>query len=282
MKPLSHIKLLVTDLDDTLLSDDKTISARTVTALRRAKDQGITLAFASGRIDFMMELYREPLVPCDYRIAFGGGSVRRVADGHIDFVTPIDADATAAVWRLLADEFPQYVAYSWDHMYYRDDTESRILPRFDRYAELGATYGVELYHDRTKLAAGETVPEVYGDILKFVFYDDDSAHLAEFSKRVGRTVPGIDVEETGYGFTGIFEETVAKGNALRHLQEKLGIGPDRTCVFGDYDNDLSLFDAADHTVAVANASETLKQVARYITASNQDDGVAAFIERYIL
>jgi hypothetical protein len=75
---------------------------------------------------------------------------------------------------------------------------------------------------------------------------------------------------------------IDKGRLIRLLAERLGIPPDEIMVLGDMENDLEMFRVAGFSVAMGNAADAVKQVASAVTLSNEQDGFAAAIDRYVL
>lgn len=274
-------KLLVIDLDGTLLRTDKSVSAYTVSVLRRAQETGVVIAFVSGRTDFMMALYTEPYLPCDYHISFNGAAVKRTGAADFIYSQGLEPEAEKLVWQYLADHMPVYTAYTGDHMYFRDDLGLTILPRQRKYLELAASQGAVLELDYTELFPGEIRKGGTEPLLKFVVYEDDPGQLERFQAFI-ESVEAVVTESTGYGLTGIFDRSVSKERAVRNLQRALGITQAETCAFGDFDNDLSMFQAAGIRVAVSNASDAVKEQADVVCLSNDEDGVAMFIENYLL
>lgn len=119
------------------------------------------------------------------------------------------------------------------------------------------------------------------DLIKIVIYEDDPVKDRKFED-YAQTIPSLCTESTGYGLTGVFNKGVSKSTALAWLGERLGIERFKICAFGDYDNDISLFEASGISVAVENATDLVKSYATYLTRSNNQDGVARFIETYLL
>ena len=75
---------------------------------------------------------------------------------------------------------------------------------------------------------------------------------------------------------------VSKGRAVKELAEKMGIGPDQVMTVGDFDNDLSMIEYAGYGIAMGNATPKVKAAAKYVTLTNDEDGVAAAIRKYVL
>ena len=273
--------MIVTDLDGTLLREDKTVSERTIRTLRCVQDKGIVLVFASGRASHMMKLYREPLLPCDYQIAFNGAILERMMDGTLLRHTPIAEHDCLSIWRYLASEADCYAAYTHTTMFYFDASGERLKRRLRAYDMLAERFG-QVFSQETVVLDRDEIQPAYADrLLKFVFYEDRPDVVSEYLAVVAEH-EHLEAEGTGYGVTGIFDNAVSKRAALEQLQQKLHILPEETIVFGDYDNDASVFACAGMRVAMANAEDVLKRQATHIAASNEEDGVADFLERYVL
>lgn len=83
-------------------------------------------------------------------------------------------------------------------------------------------------------------------------------------------------------FMDIMNKGISKGTGLSFLQKQMGITPEETAVFGDFDNDISLFEQAEHTFLMENAPLSMRQHARYLAPSNDNEGVTETIKQYIL
>jgi hypothetical protein len=93
--------------------------------------------------------------------------------------------------------------------------------------------------------------------------------------------PAIDVVSGGYNNLEFTRAGVNKGVGLHRLAEILGVDPAATMAIGDTENDLSIIRAAGIGVAMGNATDAVKAQADYITSSNEEDGVACAIDRFI-
>ena len=119
------------------------------------------------------------------------------------------------------------------------------------------------------------------DISKAVIYEDIS-NLKEFINQ-NLLDFNITFEPTGYGLLGIFNEGVSKFTALEEIKSILGLNSNQVAIFGDYDNDLSMFACSNYCIAMKNGSELVKKSANYITKyTNDEDGVAIFIRENII
>lgn len=98
-----------------------------------------------------------------------------------------------------------------------------------------------------------------------------------------RTYSGrSNVLRTAEQFMDIMNKGISKGTGLRFLQEQLHISPSETVVFGDFENDINLFEQAEHTFIMENAPLYMRKHARYLAPSNEEEGVVKIIRQFIL
>ena len=91
-------------------------------------------------------------------------------------------------------------------------------------------------------------------------------------------MPGVQTVVSGVHWVDMMPRTASKGRALAAVQERLGITPAQTAVFGDYLNDAELYDYSELSFAMANAHPGILSRARYIAPAHTDDGVLRTIE----
>lgn len=121
----------------------------------------------------------------------------------------------------------------------------------------------------------------YENVLKIVGYDQENKRLNAFETLIS-TLSDVHCESTGYGLMSAANIKASKKTALWAIMQQMNIKAENVCVFGDYTNDLSMFECAKNRIAVANAVEDVKKQATFITLSNQDDGVAYYLENLII
>ena len=93
------LKMVVIDLDGTLLNDNKIISSRNKKALKALQEMGVIVVFASGRTNFMMSLYKYPYVVCDYHISFNGGMIEELKTRNNIKKVAINPETSMEVWK---------------------------------------------------------------------------------------------------------------------------------------------------------------------------------------
>ena len=116
---------------------------------------------------------------------------------------------------------------------------------------------------------------------KLVFIDDDSEKL-QYLRRKLEEIKGISVSKSWHNNLEVMNEGVSKGKALKLLAQMLNIDKDQIIAIGDNENDISMFKVAGLAVAMENGDKIAKEHAHIITDTNDNDGVAKVIEKYIL
>ena len=232
MKNETTIKLIVTDLDGTLLRDDKTVSEGTMSALHHCRDAGIKTVFATGRGE-NSTCGAERVVPAG------------LFDGYI-----LNNGALA-----VADDVVVYSCFIADEM---------IEPLLVVCAELGLEHGFSRHGAKTgKFWTFGCTPEISALI--------DARLGADLHLKVARD-----------GLGQIMHKDATKANAVASLARHWNIAQSEIVAFGDDLNDIDLLNYAGIRVAVANALNEVKSVADYICDTNDDDGVAKWLEENVL
>ncbi|MEV0260463.1 HAD-IIB family hydrolase [Streptomyces sp. NPDC050617] len=270
-RPAAAPRLIATDLDGTLLHDDKSVSDRTVAALAAAERAGIEVFFVTGRPARWMDVVRDHVHGHGLAICANGAAVVDLHGGgrFID-VRPLGTTDAAAVVETLRDAAPgttfaiertSGIDYEPSYPPFHLDPGAVIAPAEELLAE----------------GRGST-----GPILKLLAHHpglapDDFLALA-------RTAGGERASFTRSSPTALLEISglgVSKASTLARCCAERGIAPQEVVAFGDMPNDLEMLSWAGTGYAMANAHpEVLAATPRH-TAANNEDGVAAVIESII-
>lgn len=127
----------------------------------------------------------------------------------------------------------------------------------------------------------EDLHQVNADILKIAIYHFESSE-AHIYPSVQHLEGDLKVKISGPNWVDISSPNAHKGFALQKLQELYSITPAETMVFGDYNNDLEMLALADYSFAMENAHPNVKEVAKFLTASNDNFGVERILEQLVL
>lgn len=264
--------LICMDLDGTLLDEKKQISERAKKALYEAKERGIYIAFISGRMLHAVELIEKQL---GFKCIEGSSAGTYITmDGKCIESHTMDCDDMLFVYDNYAKKYniPLWIfqANNWyvtevDEMV---ENESKIInysPEVVNPHELARRWKEEgIRPNKVLIGADEKIVDEIKNNL-------ESADLQNLS--FARSAPV---------YLEIAPKGVNKGTAIAEICNKLNLDVEKTIAFGDQELDVSMIQAAKTGVAMGNAPDHVKEVADIITLSNEEDGVAVAMEKYVL
>ncbi|MGI5469858.1 Cof-type HAD-IIB family hydrolase [Streptomyces sp. CA-132043] len=270
--PGRRTRLIATDLDGTLLRDDKTVSARTIAALAAAEEAGIEVFFVTGRPARWMDVVSDHVHGHGLAICANGAAVVDLHRGRrIVEVRALQRDAAVAVVEALRAAAPgtsfavertggihyepQYPPFHLDPGALIAPVEKLLGEEFEKADE--PVLKVLAHHS-------ELDPDVFLALAR-----EAAGHLASFT----RSSPTALLEISGAG--------VSKAGTLARCCAERGIAPDEVVAFGDMPNDIEMLAWAGTSYAMSNAHPDVLAATTHRTAGNNEDGVAAIIERLI-
>ncbi|MDR2360269.1 MAG: Cof-type HAD-IIB family hydrolase [Oscillospiraceae bacterium] len=254
---MSHVKLIVTDLDNTLLRRDKTISDYTIDVLRRVRERGIKVAFATAR-DF--RYITEHLAPMfgylpDIIVADNGAIARY--DGMNVFVRSIPVATANALMKCVE----RTRAISSESKYIIRESEHKVTEHWS----VG----------KPNTVVAESIDGVTEDVLFFDGTITDDVILAHYPNI--RCVTYSDVN-----WSTFVHKEATKQNALAAVIDTLDISYPEIAAFGDDFSDVEMLRECGVGVAMSNAIDECKSVADYVCDDCDDDGAAHWIEENLL
>ncbi|MGW2640657.1 Cof-type HAD-IIB family hydrolase [Streptomyces sp. NPDC001348] len=262
------IRLVVTDMDGTLLDDDKRIPDGLWPMLAELRRRGVLFSPASGRQ--YATLARQFAEVADGMVFIAENGTYVVRDGVELSSDPMHGPAVASLARtvreLAAGGVDVGAVVCGKRSAYVERTDEAFLAEVRRY------------YVENRIV--EDLTAVDDEVLKVALFDFGSAERT--------TAPALrdfaathQVVVSGEHWADVMNPTANKGAALRGLQRELGITPAQTMVFGDYLNDLEMLDAADWSFAMAGAHPEVVRRARHLAPSNNDNGVLRTIARVL-
>lgn len=271
------IKLIAFDLDGTLLTSRKEITPETRAALRAAADKGILTVPASGRLyPGLPEKLKGPdfrySILCNGMIVYDALEDRKLCEYPLSFEETMRFLDYAESIGIFYDCYADDLAWMSKDIY--DD-----LPRLitdPNFLKMLKELRTPVYDLRSWLV------ERHKPVQKLLFYFMDPQQRLEQLKIMPELFTDYNITSSIYCNIEINTKASDKGTALRSLCEKLGIDIRDTMVFGDGLNDIGMFRTAGLSVAMANADPALKAEADFVTAGNDENGVAAAIRRFAL
>ena len=284
------IKLIAVDLDGTLLDGENRIDGRNIRALQRALDMGIYVVPATGRCMGVFPQELTSLTGLRYAVTENGAliwdyqgarelrrwglprgkaeKILRLAEG--ERAGEEGNPAHGRGFRVYAEVFVHGQAYA--DIRSLEGIEATPLGRnFIRYFTENHNFVSGLCGQQELLDAAEKVN----------LYFPDSADGAGVRSRLEQDA-SLKIASSICGNVEVTAASVEKGAALWELAQQLGIGRGEILAFGDNENDLGMFAAAGTAVAMGNAGEPVRQAAGHVTGTNDEAGVAAFLEKYVI
>jgi len=258
---LSKVKMVVTDMDGTLLNSNHEVSARFFELFEKMKQQGIIFVAASGRqyhsiVDKLLPIKNDIIV-----IAENGGFA--VQNETELLATPLPNDSKNAVLDVLDSIENIHPVLCGKHSAYIKSDSKEFEAKLREYY--------------TDYKVVDDLKDFDGEILKIAIYHFESSEKYIYPS-VAHLEKTLKVKVSGENWVDISSPNAHKGYALQKVQERFNVTPSETMVFGDYNNDLEMLALADFSFAMENAHPNVKKVANYLTDSNDNYGVENILQ----
>ncbi|MBQ9840979.1 MAG: HAD family phosphatase [Erysipelotrichaceae bacterium] len=265
---MHDINLIMLDMDGTLFTDDKRITEKTMCCLKQLKSLGIFIGIATGRPTFnvkrTIQTYKLDEI-VDFVVGLNGVEVANLNRDTIDYQDQMTCDMAIEIAHKIKDTDMNMITYTPECAYARFD-EPRVhrlcknlqlpLKLYD-YSEDTRTW------NKVLVMRNEPYTKEECDFL-----------LSINNNRYHGFITDVDCFE-------IVNANVSKASGIKAICKELGITMDEVMAFGDSGNDIDMLNAVGYGVVMANGSSEAKAVAKYETLSNEEDGIAYFIEKYI-
>ena len=264
-------KLIAADMDGTLVNDKSELTERTKAAIVKAVDAGMIFVVATGRafsnVQIVNDLFDKdmPFIVLNGAAAYMGKSEKLLFERLLDFNLTKEAfdigqkkDMAQIVW---------------------------ANPRLWGNRECDKTLQYANFYKSSKMSIVTDLAAIKDEVRGFskVLWIDDPAKIKELSLEMRAHFGGrLQCFSSMSHFLEFISNDAGKGAALTEIGRLLGIDKSEMIAIGDGQNDIGMLEYAGFGVAVDNAIDEVKAVCDYVTLSNNDDGVAEVIEKYIL
>ena len=261
-------KLMAVDVDGTLLDSKKNLTPETIKAIREAVQSGLIFTICTGRPIQGVEPLIDQLGLDLPFITYNGAMIVMGKSRKILYARTMQGEDAKAVFELGNRLQTTIVLWVDNKLYVKP-----LGHNAEAYSDLSRTEALPIEDLDALIAQGVT---------KVLFYDKVET-IRHYEQTVGPFVPKTVNYCTSQPFLlEFFDQEVSKANALARLSAYYGFTKDEVIAIGDGQNDLSMIEYAGLGVAMANAEETIKQQADYVTLSNDENGVAHVIKEFIL
>lgn len=264
-------KLIALDMDGTLLNENKQISKANYNAIQEAKKNGFKVVLATGRPLVGVKKFLEELdliSDNDYVVAFNGALVQTTKSKRVVSQTTLTLDDYKELYEL-SKEYNVNI-----HALTKDDV---IAPKNSKYTQVEADLngiGIRIM----------PVQEVSKDevIVKVMFIDEPEL-LDDIIEKLPQNIKEkYTIVKSAPFFLEFLDKSVNKGNGVSKIAKELNIKKEEIICVGDAGNDAAMIEYAGLGVAMGNAFEEIKEMADYITLSNEEDGVCHVIKKFML
>ena len=263
---LDNIKMIFIDIDGTLYNTEKQVTEYTKNILNIVKDKGIYVVLCSGRSNKDVCEISKDVNASKYVISSNGALVYNYVDDLDIFESVMEKESLEKMWTLCENEKKwELIIESKEQVYINELMFRRRPERFIKIDKIDDISNKNIFQMVLNI-------EESGK-------DDKVKEILEKEEKIWASNYGVGVT---CAFFDINNKNIDKGIGIKHLIENLGIKKEETIGFGDGVNDLAMFRECGIGVAMGNAEEKLKDMADYITQTNDEHGVAEFIEKYIL
>lgn len=267
---MNNIKCILLDIDYTLTKNDGSLTDYTKEIIKKAKEQGIYVILCTGRsnihaIQRSKDSNASPIV-----IADNGAIIYNYENNEILYKNEITKDILNKIWNISLKDNVDCVLNAIDTRY-----------RHIKFADSKYIKTNSYIND---------INELQECVTQIVISSRDYKSMMNFKKEL-ENISELEITNTNlysnkekdYYFYDINKKGNSKGKSIMKLIDRLNINIDEVVCFGDSMNDKSMFNVCINTVAMNNAEKELKKMAKYVTDySNDEDGVAKFIEQNIL
>ena len=271
-----NIRLIVSDVDRTIVPVGGRVSPATAEAVRECRERGTEFAICSGRwFPSAREISEGQLgIKDGYMIICNGGAVVK-SDGTVLMEDGLNRAQAEMVYEMLRSEPVTLCAYVRGTIYRLGMEHLTVYHLPEKSSRVGGVdYRVIDEDESGFIQYGLERP------YKIEAHSDDRALLERLMKRLKET--GLDIGSSYPNNVEIMAPGTGKGAATRWLAEYLGLSRNQVMGFGDFLNDLPMLENVGWPMAVGNALDEVKAVCRAVVPACEDDGVAWAIREYVL
>ena len=264
---MSNIKAIVLDLDGTLLTTSKSVSPRNYRAVKACYDSGLRIIVATARPPRAVRQFLKDAPFVDYTVFYNGALVTcelKKIQRHISISTEISRQISEFI---MFQEPKSVISYEVNDFWYTS------APVPDSQC---SQFGIRPTDPKPEVVNHDFIKRLSPTKILVLGYNQWTGISERFGDQVNviATDDGVLVQ--------IMHKLASKENGVQWVLEDIGLSPEDVMVFGDDFNDLGLFHLCGFPIAMGNGINELKNRAKFVTKSNDEDGVAVALEKFVL
>jgi len=264
----SSIRLVIADVDGTLVTQEKVVTARAIAAVNRLRQAGIVFTITSGRPPLGMKMLIDALALTEPIAAFNGGVLVR-PDLSVIAESFVPGETAARVLELIASRGLDTWVYTDRDWLVRDVNAPHVARE-----------------EWTVKFPPKVVPDFkphLGSVVKIVGVSDDYAAVAACETAVQHECgASVSAARSQPYYLDVTHPDANKGHVVTALSELLSIPPAQIATIGDMPNDVLMFHKSGLSIAMGNASADVQREANFVTTTNEEEGFAKAMEAFIL
>lgn len=269
---MDKYKVLVLDLDGTLTNSKKELSETNKKALIAAQEKGIKIILASGRPTYGIVPLAEELNIAKYGgyiLSFNGGTIINWETKEVIHEAKITGDIIPHLYKDAVQNNVTIISYINEHII----TENKD----DKYV------AIEAHLNKMKIKQVESFTDTIShDTPKCLIVGDEDKLVVLEKEMQGKYGHSMSIYRSEPFFLELMPQNIDKAQSLKKLLAHINIEKEHMIACGDGFNDLSMIEYAGLGVAMQNAQQKVKDASQYITLSNDEDGVAHVVNKFIL
>ena len=264
----STIRLVIADVDGTLVTQDKVLTARAISSVERLREAHVLFTITSGRPPKGMKVLVDALELSEPIAAFNGGVVIK-PDESVIASHLLSSDVAAEVIRFIGEHGLDVWLYSDTDWYVRDPSAPHVA-REQWTVKFPPTVISDFdAHDLDHM-------------VQIVGVSDDLPAVARCEMEMQAWGGArISAERSQPYYLDVTHPDANKGEVVLMLSQSLAIPPEQIATIGDQPNDVLMFARSGVSIAMGNASEDVQKAATYVTTSNDEEGFANAMERFV-
>lgn len=267
-------KMVALDVDGTLLNNNHEIPEENIKTIRELKKLGVHFVIVTGRPDISVKNYIKVLGIDAPVLGCNGATIRNVLSNELHVLKSLSTEVIISLQQYFSSKnvYPRF--YGLDSVFTLNKDE------FDESKNPFAIYSRRL-NSIMPFKVSDNIQEIIEnkiEIVKIVYVTNESETIHPFQNDI-RKISGIEAYRVGKGSLDIVTTGVSKGQVLIDYAKSLGIDQKEIIAMGDSENDLSMLEVVGYPVTLENGEEALKEMARFITSSNEEAGVAKALKR---
>ncbi len=272
------IKLVVSDIDGTLIKRDQTISDENRKVIEELKNRAIPVVLCTGRIHSTAVPYaldlglEQPVISCN------GAMIRHATTYETIYIQYMEEDNLKKAIDILKRYKQQIHGYDDQTIYVEE--EGFVFKFAQEFLDNQEDHN---HPNALKVEKVENIKENIENSLKLlkIGYFTSCKGEDEVEREILK-IPGLTIVRSNESFKDVMREEITKGSAVKILAEHMGIDMSEVFTIGDNDNDIEMLKLAGIGVAMGNANDRVKVAANDVAPHNEDDGFAWAIRKYVL